>query len=57
MYDQQQVNLRIPGDLKDRAEQRAGEIGISRNEWMVRALRWALDQPVTDRPTSVKERV
>lgn len=55
--NQVQVNLRTDEDTAARVELRATKVGISRNEWLNRAVKWALDQPETDRPKTVKERV
>lgn len=38
--------LRIPDELMIRIDERASSVGLSRNEWLVRAIGWALDQPV-----------
>jgi predicted HicB family RNase H-like nuclease len=54
MYEQIQINVRVPKGLKDAIEERRLKVGISRNEWMVRALTWAVDQPVTERPAKEK---
>lgn len=51
----EQMNLRTDPATKDRIAERASKVGISRNEWMNRALKWALDQPVAER--TAKERV
>lgn len=42
-------------EMRKAIDERAERIGISRAEWINRALEWALSQPVTDR--SKKERV
>lgn len=55
MAETEQINLRVPGELRDKIDQRAEKVGISRNAWLNRALEWALEQPVTERPR--KERV
>jgi predicted HicB family RNase H-like nuclease len=52
-----QINQRVEEDMLARIEARAKKIGIARNEWIERALDWALSQPETDRPKTIKERV
>ncbi|MBD0671244.1 toxin-antitoxin system HicB family antitoxin [Streptomyces sp. CBMA156] len=48
------INLRLPAHLKARAEEAAGEAGLSLNAWLVRALAGALEggeparRPVAD---------
>lgn len=49
MIDMKQVALRLPDELAAKIDQRAFQIGVSRNEWLVRALTWATDQPITKR--------
>lgn len=43
-----QVALRLPPSLIRRIESRRGQVGLSRNEWIKKALEWALDQPVKE---------
>jgi hypothetical protein len=50
-----QVLLRLPDDLAARVDERAGYVGLSRNAWLVKALEWALEQPIKERV--IKERV
>jgi metal-responsive CopG/Arc/MetJ family transcriptional regulator len=51
--DNQQVPLRLPRELVQRIDARRAEVGEpSRNAWIERALRWALDQPHTPRPST-----
>lgn len=50
-----QHSLRVPPDLMDEIDVRAKSVGLSRNEWIVRAMRWALAQPV--RTTTVTEKL
>jgi predicted HicB family RNase H-like nuclease len=45
----EQVNLRLETALKDRVDARAADVGVTRNEWLTRAITWALDQPKTSR--------
>lgn len=50
------IELRIPDDLAAKIDARVEKVGAkSRNAWLVRALEWAVDQPVTKRTT--EERV
>lgn len=49
MADMKQVALRLPDDLAELIDVRVENLGISRNEWLIRALRWAVEQPVTTR--------
>ncbi len=49
MTDMKQIALRIPDDLAEQIDKRVDKVGVSRNEWLVRALRWAVEQPVTTR--------
>ena len=50
-----QIPLRIPAELVARIDTRADLVGLSRNEWLRRAVEWALDQPITER--TVKQKV
>ena len=50
-----QVQQRVPDDLAKRIDERAASVGLSRNEWINRALRWAVEQPVQTR--TVKEKL
>jgi predicted transcriptional regulator len=50
----QQVTARLPDDLIERIDQRAASVGLSRNAWLVKALTWAVEQPI--RTQTVKER-
>lgn len=45
------VDLRLPDDLAERIDDRAKKVDLSRNAWLVRALEWAVSQPVTTRTT------
>ena len=38
--------LRLPDELAKRIDQRVASVGLSRNAWLVKALTWAVDQPV-----------
>lgn len=38
--------LRIPDELMEAIEERRNKLGLSRNEWIVRALQWAVEQPI-----------
>lgn len=49
MSDMRQVALRLPDDLAAKIDKRAETVGVSRNEWLVRALEWVVEQPVTTR--------
>lgn len=49
MSDMKQVALRLPDDLADKIDERVELVGVSRNEWLIRALRWAVEQPITKR--------
>jgi predicted HicB family RNase H-like nuclease len=40
------VDLRLPEELAERIDARAGKVGLSRNAWLVKALDWAVSQPV-----------
>jgi hypothetical protein len=44
------VNLRLPANLKARAEQAAGREGLSVNAWLVRAVSAAVDGGTRPRP-------
>lgn len=57
MSQRVQMNFRTDEDTAAKIELRATKIGVSRNEWMERALKWALAQPETERPKTIKERV
>lgn len=44
------IELRIPDELADRIDARVEKVGArSRNAWLVKALEWAVEQPVTTR--------
>lgn len=43
-----QVQQRLPDDLAEAIEKRAKSVGLSRNEWINRALQWAVEQPVRE---------
>ncbi|MEW9528206.1 toxin-antitoxin system HicB family antitoxin [Microbispora sp. NPDC049125] len=45
------INLRLPAHLKTRAEEAAGQEGLSVNAWLVRAVAAALDSGERGRPT------
>jgi predicted HicB family RNase H-like nuclease len=45
------VLLRVDDKLLDRIDARAAKVGLSRNAWLVKALDWAVTQPVTTRVT------
>lgn len=45
------VDLRLPDDLADRIDKRVEKVGLSRNAWLVKALEWAVSQPITTRTT------
>lgn len=49
MSDMKQIALRVPDDLAEKIDARVDKVGVSRNEWLVRALTWAVEQPVTKR--------
>lgn len=50
-----QVMTRLPDDLVERIDERAASVGLSRNAWLVKALTWAVEQPVQTR--TVKEQL
>lgn len=41
-----QVQLRVDEQLLDRIDERAAKVGLSRNAWIVKALAWAVEQPI-----------
>lgn len=43
------VLLRVPDELAAAIDERAAKVGLSRNAWLVKALDWAVEQPVTTR--------
>jgi predicted HicB family RNase H-like nuclease len=51
-----QINLRVDEDTAARIDERAKKVGVTRNAWLNRAVRWALSQPVTT-TTVVEEKV
>jgi predicted HicB family RNase H-like nuclease len=55
MHDMKPWALRVPDDLARRVDDRAKMVGMSRNEWVTRALEWAVSQPV--RTETVKRKV
>ncbi|WP_030659777.1 histidine kinase [Streptomyces rimosus] len=50
------VNLRLPAHLKARAEEAAGQEGMSVNAWLVRAVAAALDPGERGRPSGQRRR-
>jgi len=48
------VDLRLPDELAERIDKRVEKIGVSRNQWLVKALDWAVSQPVTTRTVEEK---
>lgn len=42
MLAKKSTNLRIDAELLDAIDRRAGEVGLSRNEWIERCTRWAI---------------
>ncbi|MFG2334348.1 toxin-antitoxin system HicB family antitoxin [Streptomyces sp. NPDC048604] len=46
------INLRLPAHLKARAEEAAGQEGLSVNAWLVRAVSRALESGEPARPTT-----
>jgi predicted HicB family RNase H-like nuclease len=47
VYEQTQINLRVSEEMKQVIDKRAADVGISRNQWLVRAVQSVLDQPVS----------
>jgi len=43
------ILLRVPDELVERIDKRAAIGDYSRNAWLVKAIEWALEQPVTKR--------
>ena len=44
------IELRIPDDLAAKIDARVSKVSAkSRNDWLVKALEWAVEQPVTTR--------
>jgi metal-responsive CopG/Arc/MetJ family transcriptional regulator len=41
-----QIQVRLPDDLAEQIDSRAEKVERSRNDWIVRALRWAVEQPI-----------
>jgi predicted HicB family RNase H-like nuclease len=50
-----QVSARLPDELAKSIKERADKVGLSQNAWLVKALEWAVEQPV--RITKREERV
>jgi hypothetical protein len=51
-----EILMRLPDELADAVTQRAERVELSRNAWLVKALEWALDQPVRVRTVRVEEK-
>jgi hypothetical protein len=49
--------LRLPDDLAEALDKRTAATGLSRNEQIVRMLRWALAQPVKTTSKTVTEKL
>jgi len=52
-----QVNLRVDGAMLRRIEDRRQHVGLSRNAWLIKALEWALSQPVKETTVRTTERL
>ena len=50
-----QVLMRLPDELGEAIDKRCEQVGLSRNAWLVKALQWAVEQPV--RTVTRKEQV
>lgn len=50
--DRRQLNCRIPNDLWDRVDARRINAGLSRDEWLRRALDYVLANTITIPPTA-----
>ncbi len=46
-----QINVRLPEELIARMDERQNLVGATREQWIERALNWALSQPVTKQKT------
>jgi hypothetical protein len=55
--ERQQVNLRLSPEQLKAIDDRAQRVGLSRNAWVERALKWALEQPTRVRTVETKERI
>lgn len=42
MADEKQITLRVPSDVLDGIDARAKQVGLSRQQWIVRCARWAI---------------
>lgn len=50
------IALRVPDDLAVKIDARVAKVdATSRNDWLVKALTWAVEQPITKR--TVEERI
>lgn len=49
-----QMNVRVPRSLRDELDERRGRLDLSRDRWVVNALRWALKQPGRPQRTTRK---
>ena len=47
--------LRLPDELAAAIDERATKVGLSRNAWLVKALEWAVEQPI--RKTKIEEQL
>jgi hypothetical protein len=50
-----QIALRLPDEMLKAIDERAEYVAASRNAWIVKALAWALEQPL--RTVTKQERV
>lgn len=48
------VDLRLPDELAAKVDARAEKVGLSRNAWLIKAIDWAVSQPVTTRTVEEK---
>lgn len=55
--DPRQIPLRVPPSMLKRINERHQQVGLSRNAWLVKALDWALSQPVKETTVRTTERV
>lgn len=47
------MNVRVKRSLRNDIDARRAPLGLSRDEWVARALKWALNQPPRTRSSAI----
>ncbi len=57
MRAMKQILMRLPDELGEAIDKRCEQVGLSRNAWLVKALEWAIEQPIRERVVKSKEQL